>query len=72
MVRFLHEVFGRELTDRLITIFDRMRRKRHVVVYEEPEAISTSEAENAVKWADEFTAQVEKILNKKFTSSTNL
>jgi uncharacterized protein (UPF0332 family) len=64
VVRFLHEIFGKELTDRLITIFDRVRKKRHKVVYDEPDVISEYEAENAVLWASEFLLKVEDILKR--------
>ena len=48
VVKFLHEIFGKELSDRMILIFDRLRKKRHRVIYEEPEVISEYEAENAI------------------------
>ena len=65
VVKFLHEIFGKELSDRMILIFDRLRKKRHKVIYEEPEVISEYEAENAISWAREFIERVEKILRKK-------
>jgi uncharacterized protein (UPF0332 family) len=64
VVRFLHEVFGNEMTDRMITIFDRMRRKRNSMVYDEPDAISEQEARNAIAWAEEFAGKVENTLKK--------
>jgi uncharacterized protein (UPF0332 family) len=64
VLRFLHEVFDNELTDRMITIFDRMRKKRHAMVYDEPDVISEQEAKNAIIWAEEFIQKVETILNK--------
>ena len=65
VVKFLHETFGREITDRMITIFDRVRKKRHKVIYEEPEIISEYEAKNAILWAGEFIGRVEKILKER-------
>jgi uncharacterized protein (UPF0332 family) len=64
VVRFLHDALGNELTDRMITIFDRMRKKRHAMVYDEPDVISEQEAKNAIVWAEEFIGKVENILNK--------
>ena len=64
VVRFLHEVFGNEMTDRMITIFDRMRKKRHAMVYDEPDVISEQEAANALTWAEEFIQKIENILKK--------
>ena len=65
VVKFLHEIFGKELTDRLIILFDRLRRKRHKIIYEEPEIISEYEAENAILWAKEFIERIEKILKER-------
>jgi len=64
VVRFLQEIFSKELTERLISILDRIRKKRHTAIYEEPEVVSESEAKNAVLWANEFISQAEKILKK--------
>ena len=65
VVKFLHEVFGKELTDRLIMIFDRIRKKRHRVIYEEPDIVSKDEAKNVIKWAGEFLEKVKKILEER-------
>ncbi|MCX6777851.1 MAG: HEPN domain-containing protein [Candidatus Micrarchaeota archaeon] len=43
---------------KLVGIFDRMRAKRHMVVYEKVGVISDYEAEFAVKTAEEFLAKV--------------
>jgi len=62
VVQFVHEVFGKEITDRIVNVFNRMRKKRHRVVYEEPEIVSNDEAENAIKFAEEFVNNVSKIV----------
>lgn len=65
VIRFTHIVFGKEITDRMINIFDRLREKRHKVVYEEVDIISEDEARNAIEWACEFVSKVKEILRKK-------
>lgn len=62
VIRFLHVRFGKEVTDKLIEIMDRLRKKRHKVVYEDYDIISVSEAEDAVRWAGEFILKVEEII----------
>lgn len=63
VLEFARDVFGQELTDRLIDIFNRMRKKRHRVVYEEAGVVSEEEAKNAIQWAEEFVRKTSEILN---------
>jgi uncharacterized protein (UPF0332 family) len=65
VIKFVHTVFGREITDRMIDIFNRLREKRHLAIYEEVDIVSEEEAKNAIKWADEFLTKVECILKRK-------
>lgn len=65
VVEFVHEAFGKDLTDRMIDIFDRMRKKRHKMVYDIVYSVTRDEAEQAIKWAEEFVQKVEDILDKK-------
>jgi len=46
-------------------IFDRIRKKRHRVIYEEPDIVSKDEAKNVIKWAGEFLEKVKKILEER-------
>ncbi len=61
VVEFAHEAFGQELTDRLIDIFNRLRKKRHRAVYDEVGVVSREEAENAIRWAEEFVNKAAEI-----------
>lgn len=49
----------------LIRLFDKMRVRRHKVVYEVRETVSRSEAESGIKKAEEFIRVVEGALSKK-------
>jgi uncharacterized protein (UPF0332 family) len=45
--------------------FDRMRRKRHTVVYDTVGVISRGEAENAISRAEKFIREIEMLVDKK-------
>lgn len=62
VIKFLHAVKGKEISDKLILFLDRARKKRHRIVYEESEIISESEAEECLKWAEEFVKKVKSLL----------
>ncbi len=61
VVTFLRHYFAREL-GQLITEFDRIRKKRHVSVYDTAGTISRIEMEHALKVAAEFYEKVRVIL----------
>ncbi|MBN1188163.1 MAG: HEPN domain-containing protein [Dehalococcoidales bacterium] len=63
VVEFTRDVFGTEITERLIEIFNRLRKKRHRVVYEDVGTVSEEEAKRAIGWADEFVRKTEKIIS---------
>lgn len=58
VIRFLELVLGEDAT-KVIVAFDRMRRKRHGAVYDTAGTVSTLEAENAIKRAEDFLKVVE-------------
>ena len=62
-IRFAEEAFGSKVR-KIITILDRMRRKRHRVVYDTSGLISTQEANRAVSNAEKFFKLVEDELKK--------
>lgn len=62
VIEFVHDIFGKEVSDKLIYIFDKLRKKRHRVVYDDPDIVSEDEAENAIKIAEEFASKVKGIL----------
>jgi len=63
VLEFLREVFSGELANKMIDTFNRLRKKRHRVVYEETDITSESEAKNAIRFAEEFVNEVKTILN---------
>lgn len=47
-----------------VILFDRMRRKRHIAVYDTAGVISRTEAENALTRAEKFILEIEMLINK--------
>jgi len=45
-------------------VMNGMRKKRHRVVYEEMDIVSEDEAEQAVRWAEEFIDRIEKTIHQ--------
>ena len=65
VIEFVHELFGKEISDKMINIFDRMRKKRHRIVYEEAGIVTQDEAEQAIRWAEEFVQKTQTLLARK-------
>ena len=65
VVKFLHAILGTEASDRIVMMMNGMRKKRHRVVYEEMDIVSEDEAEQAVKWAEEFVKRTDEMIHKK-------
>ena len=61
VVRYVRFAFREQLTDRMVDIFDQMRKKRHRAIYEAVDVVSRNEAQNAVKWAEEFVNKVKEV-----------
>jgi len=69
VVNFLHATLGTGISDRMIIVMNGMRKKRHRIVYEEMDIVSKDEAEQAVRWAEEFVSRVDRLIHK--TKSLN-
>jgi len=64
VLKFLHATFGNEAGERTVMVMNGMRKKRHRVVYEEIDIVSEDEAEQAVKWAEEFVSLAENTVHR--------
>ena len=64
VIDFAETVLGAEYKI-LIQKLDKMRRKRHYLIYGVGLVISKTEAENAVKTAEEFIEKIQKFIQKK-------
>lgn len=65
VVEFVRQKFGNEFADRVLFTFNKTRKKRHTVVYEQIRIISRNEAENALKAAKEFLEKASELLERK-------
>jgi uncharacterized protein (UPF0332 family) len=64
VVDYADAKFGAKLSEK-IELFDRMRRKRHQVVYDKAGVISDYEAKHAVETAEEFLKKISEKINIK-------
>ena len=58
VVRFIEKAMGEEYRETVV-LFDRIRRNRHISVYDTPGTISESQADNAIDKAKELLLAVE-------------
>ncbi|MEW6222781.1 MAG: HEPN domain-containing protein [Candidatus Hadarchaeota archaeon] len=65
VVKFLRASLGAEIVDRVVMVLNGLRKKRHRIVYEAMDIVSGDEAEQALKWAEEFVKRIDGILQKK-------
>jgi uncharacterized protein (UPF0332 family) len=63
VVQFLTATVGAKLTDRMIMVMNGMRKKRHRIIYEEMDIVSNDEAEQAIRWAEEFVSMITDIIH---------
>jgi len=64
VIEFTERVLGKEYKT-LIKKFDKMRRKRHYLIYEAELTVSKTEAKNAIKTAEKFLKIIKEIIQKK-------
>ncbi len=62
VVEFVRMRFGGQFAEKILFMFDKIRKKRHVAVYEQVNIISKEEAEKALMVAKEFVRTVEGLL----------
>ena len=56
---------GTEVSQRMIMVLDGMRKKRPRIVYEEMDIVTEDEAEQGLKWAEEFVDRIDGTIHKK-------
>jgi len=61
VIEFLKLKYNRDFSD-ILFIFNKMRKKRHLIVYEEVDIVSKDEAENGIKNAELFIKKIKAIL----------
>ena len=63
VVQFASEALGKPFADQ-VSMFDRMRRKRHRVVYESAGLVSQQEAEQGLAFAKKFVEETRRLISK--------
>ncbi|MFH1588135.1 MAG: HEPN domain-containing protein [Candidatus Diapherotrites archaeon] len=64
VVEFVKKKFGKDFAEKILFLFNKIRKKRHLAVYEQVNAISQEEAETALNTAEEFLGKVKEIIEK--------
>jgi len=64
VVEFSKRILG-EPYEILINKFNKMRKKRHYLIYDVGFTVSSTEAKNAIKSAQEFISKIEEFIQKK-------
>jgi uncharacterized protein (UPF0332 family) len=62
VIKFAETCLGREFSD-IILMFDRMRRKRHIAIYDSAGTVSEKEVEQAINCAETFIKETKKLLD---------
>jgi len=64
VIEFVKQKFGMEFAEKILFMFNKIRKKRHIVVYEQANMISQAEADTALHTAKEFVEKVKTLLKK--------
>ena len=62
VIEFVKKKFSSEFAEKIFFMFNKIRKKRHIAVYEQVNIISKDEAENALNTAKEFISKVKEII----------
>ena len=62
VIDFVKKKFGKDFADKILFTFNKIRKKRHIAVYEQVNIISEDEAKNALETAEQFVKKVKEIL----------
>ena len=62
VIEFAKKKFGKDFEEKVLFMFNKIRKKRHVAVYEQVNIISEDEAKNAMETAEQFVNKVKELL----------
>lgn len=63
VIEFVKKKFGDEFAEKILFMFNKIRKKRHIAVYEQVNIISEDEAKNALDTAKQFVDKVKDIIS---------
>ena len=62
VIEFVKTKFKKEFAEKILFMFNKIRKKRHIAVYEQVYVISEDEAKNALETARQFIEKVKKLI----------
>jgi uncharacterized protein (UPF0332 family) len=62
VIEFVKKKFGNEFAEKILFMFNKIRKKRHIAVYEQVNIISEDEADTALNTAKEFVDKVKELI----------
>lgn len=62
VIEFVKKKFGSEFAEKALFMFNKIRKKRHIAVYEQVNLISEDEAKTALNTAKEFVDKVKELI----------
>ncbi len=62
VIEFVKKKFGNKFADKILFMFNKIRKKRHIAVYEQVNIISEDEAKNALNTAKDFVDKVKELI----------
>jgi uncharacterized protein (UPF0332 family) len=63
VIEFIKKEFSKDFAEKIIYLFNKIRKKRHIAVYEQVNSISKEEAKNALKTAKEFFKKTKEVIH---------
>jgi len=64
VIEFAQSRFSKDFAEKMLFVFNKTRKKRHLVVYEQVDVVSEEEARNVLTWAERFVNKTKEILKK--------
>lgn len=64
VIEFVKSRFSKDFAERMLFVFNKTRKKRHIAVYEQVEVVSKEEARNVLNIAERFVEKAKEILEK--------
>jgi uncharacterized protein (UPF0332 family) len=62
VIEFIRKKYKGEFAEQILFMFNKIRKKRHIAVYEQADIISRDEAASAMNVAEEFARRVKEII----------
>jgi len=64
VIEFVKSRFSNDFAEKMLFVFNKTRKKRHIAVYEQVDIVSKDEASNLLNYAEEFVKKSKDILKE--------